>query len=286
MQELVYNNRLIRNEKDEFWNCIRDCIARDVVLTEDLLTSLEKDINGKTNYTSEDDPVFEYAYFAKPLPVPDDLLKYDDSQLYFFGDSFCLKAQVYNKLEKLEKRNLELVARLVSMDLEMRLGKDFKGVYPYAGLDIDLPLMLGGEWQIIEPTYTDADYLSRIRSFTKYGGEALDRNKLSITHSPILNQSRLAAEITAFKPDVVLIKEPGPQVSYDDLLGFYRRFIDEETIIVSNDKLRYEGLKSIDCLLNIEGLSKIHAEFVTYSIGGMLMYPCHDLQMYTLKPRK
>lgn len=183
----------------------------------------------------------------------------------------------------------ELLAKLCKMDLETRLGKHFKGVYPYSGLDIATPCDIGAEWLLIEPDYTQHDtahnFRKRIKEQSYPGREALREGRIKIIHSPILEQKTLAKDIKSFTPDVILIKIPTPGAEYEDLVSFYEKFVSKDTLVIADKELKSPNIVPVKNLVGIEGLDFLKSE-TPIQRWGSLSYPLTGFRMYVLKPKK
>jgi len=319
LANLEKNNLQISAPRRRFWKVLLDFFDEE---SDDY--SWEKRIENETEYLYA--PTNEQIYekrinedglevyckrvneTARPLPVPKELFRrrgYSGSELSklinlaedIARDSY-LRIEVSNKLDCLVETNSEILASICRIDLETRIGKNFRGVYPYCGLDVDFPYMMGGYWLLIEPEYTilGKEPISKkkkerfIRRYTKYGEKALKEGRIKLTNSKILNQRRLKRDARKFIPDVILLKCPTPGAEYSDLLEFYKKFVKKNTIIISDTKLEEDFLVPINNIAGERGLNKISTEEHSSMPGlltlGASRYPAKSLQFYLLKPNQ
>ncbi|MFX1514746.1 MAG: hypothetical protein ACFFC6_00410 [Promethearchaeota archaeon] len=89
--------------------------------------------------------------------------------------------------------------------LKNRYGKDFNGIYPFCGLDVLAPYLLGGNWLLFDESWHD--YQSEISNHQiPHFEEALNSDRLRILDQSLESSKE---KIIDFKPDVFLIKYAG-----------------------------------------------------------------------------
>lgn len=291
IQEVYSNNKILSSiynkSKDKFWKLFEEYAQKNLFRFEDRDLSYLDDfyelVQKKTDFIKgggEYSVSIYNQYGFDSWHVNNTAIK--------LGAEFCFKKEIGIKLKELMKKNSELLANLCKIDLEARLGKHFKGVYPYSGLDIDTPYSIGGEWLLIEPSYiqeggTAYDFKKRIEEDTVFGKKVLEEGKVKITHSPILEQKTLSEDIKSFIPDVILIKKPTPGAEYKDVVSFYEKFVSKDTLVIADKKLESHNMVPIKNLVGMKRIEILESEMPIIS-SGLPNYPLTRFRMYILKP--
>lgn len=108
----------------------------------------------------------------------------------------------------------EKLCFLCAIILENRYGKNFNGIYPFCGLDVLTPYLLGGNWLLFDESWRD--YQTEISNYQiPHFEKALNSDRLTISDQSIESSKE---KVIDFKPDVVLIKYAGQ--------GHYKRIFD------------------------------------------------------------
>jgi len=99
----------------------------------------------------------------------------------------------------------ERLCFLCALILKNRHGTHFNGIYPFCGLDVLTPYLLGGNWLLFDESWHD--YQSEISNYQiPHFEEALNSDRLSILDQSIESSKE---DVMNFKPDIVLIKYAG-----------------------------------------------------------------------------
>ncbi|MFX1537745.1 MAG: hypothetical protein ACFFDI_26405 [Promethearchaeota archaeon] len=108
----------------------------------------------------------------------------------------------------------EKLCFLCSIILRNRYGERFNGIYPFCGLDVLTPYLLGGNWLLFDDSWND--YQTEIPNYQiPHFEDALNSDQLKIIDQSILSSKE---EVSDFKPEVILIKYAGE--------GNYKRIFD------------------------------------------------------------
>ncbi|MFX1505514.1 MAG: hypothetical protein ACFFDC_05295 [Promethearchaeota archaeon] len=108
----------------------------------------------------------------------------------------------------------EKLCFLCSIILKERFGDCFNGIYPFCGLDVLTPYLLGGNWLLFDASWDN--YQTEIPNYQiPYFQKALTSDRLKVINQPIESST---VEVVNFKPEVVLIKYAGE--------GNYKRIFD------------------------------------------------------------
>jgi len=119
----------------------------------------------------------------------------------------------------------EKLCFLCSIVLKKRFGDDFNGIYPFCGLDVLTPYLLGGNWLLFDESWSD--YQTEIPKYQiPYFKEALNSDRIRIVERSVDNSKE---EVIKFKPNIVLIKYAGE--------GNYERIFDFLTCISKKSPL-------------------------------------------------
>ncbi|MHA2075202.1 MAG: hypothetical protein ACW97X_11330 [Candidatus Hodarchaeales archaeon] len=123
----------------------------------------------------------------------------------------------------------EKLCFLCSIILNMRYGEDFNGIYPFCGLDVLTPYLLGGNWLLFDDSWSD--YQTEIPKYQiPYFEEAINSNRIRIIERSVDDSKE---EVMKFKPKVVLIKYAG-EGHYERIFDFLtRNFKDSSLLIIA-----------------------------------------------------
>ncbi|MFX1285488.1 MAG: hypothetical protein ACFFB5_17755 [Promethearchaeota archaeon] len=109
----------------------------------------------------------------------------------------------------------ERLCFLCSIILRNSFGELFNGIYPFCGLDVLTPYLLGGNWLLFDASWKD--YQTEIPNYQiPYFEEALTSDRLKIIDQSIEASKE---EVINFKPEVVLIKYAG-EGNYERIFDF------------------------------------------------------------------
>lgn len=112
----------------------------------------------------------------------------------------------------------EKLCFLCSIILNMRCGEDFHGIYPFCGLDVPTPYLLGGNWLLFDDSWSD--YQTEIPKYQiPYFEEALNSGRIRIIERSVDDSKE---EVIKFKPNIVLIKYAG-EGNYERIFDFLAR---------------------------------------------------------------
>ena len=111
----------------------------------------------------------------------------------------------------------------------MRFGENFHGIYPFCGLDVLTPYLLGGNWLLFDDSWND--YQTQIPKYQiPYFEEALNSDQIRIIERSVDDSKE---EVINFKPKVVLIKYAG-EGNYERIFDFLtRNYTDSSLLIIS-----------------------------------------------------
>jgi hypothetical protein len=122
----------------------------------------------------------------------------------------------------------EKLCSLCSIILNLLYGEDFKGIYPFCGLDIITPYLLGGNWLLFDDSWIE--YQSEIHKYQiPYFEEALNADRISIINRSINDSKK---EIRKFKPQIMLIKYAGTESNYKEIFYLLTRIISDTPLLV------------------------------------------------------
>ncbi len=123
----------------------------------------------------------------------------------------------------------EKLCSLCSVILNMRFGENFHGIYPFCGLDVLTPYLLGGNWLLFDDSWND--YQTQIPKYKiPYFEEALNSDRIRIIERSVDDSKE---EVIKFKPKVVLIKYAG-EGNYERIFDFLAsNFMDSSLLIIS-----------------------------------------------------
>ncbi|MFX0123507.1 MAG: hypothetical protein ACFFAE_07680 [Candidatus Hodarchaeota archaeon] len=123
----------------------------------------------------------------------------------------------------------EKVCFFCSIILRRRFGEFFNGIYPFCGLDVLTPYLLGGNWLLFDTSWND--YQTEIPKYQiPYFKEAITSDRLRIIDRSIEASKE---EVIDFKPEVVLIKYAG-EGNYERIFDFLKcNFKSSPLLIIS-----------------------------------------------------
>jgi hypothetical protein len=123
----------------------------------------------------------------------------------------------------------ERLCSLCSIILNLRYGENFNGIYPFCGLDVLTPYLLGGNWLLFDDSWSD--YQTEIPNYQiPYFEEALNSDRIRIIGRSVDDSKE---EVIKFKPKIVLIKYAG-EGNYEHIFDFLTRtFKDSPLLIIS-----------------------------------------------------
>jgi len=286
IHELNQNNIKLKTPISQFWDISRYILKNSKPIRKEFehIPEWRRMISENTVYLllNNDEQLHEPVYrTVNPVPVPDDIpivfgnLVSSKDQFGYLAMNSCMKKETAKKLERLFKRNIEILIELCAMDLEARIGQDFKGLYAHAKFDVDMPYKLGGKWLLIEPDCED--YEKDVMEYTELGKIGLSEGRIKLSTSPILvggKSSQLRrpsyqdSMIRNYSPDILMIKLPTPGAKYEELLSFYKRFLQRNTLIISDTELDEPGLTLVSDLIGIDGLNELKTESTGFGSGG------------------
>lgn len=122
----------------------------------------------------------------------------------------------------------ERLCFLCSIILNLRYGENFNGIYPYCGLDVLTPYLLGGNWLLFDDSWSD--YQTEIPKYQiPYFKEALNSDRIRIIERSIDDSKE---EVRKFKPQIVLIKYAGTEGNYERIIDFLTRIIKDSPLLI------------------------------------------------------
>ena len=122
----------------------------------------------------------------------------------------------------------EKLCSLCSTILNLRYGKTFTGIYPFCGLDVLTPYLLGGNWLLFDDSWSD--YQTEISKYEiPYFEEILKSNRIRIVERSLDDS---AEEVARLKPQIVLIKYAGTEDNYDQIFDFLPRIMDNSPLLI------------------------------------------------------
>ncbi|MHA2202468.1 MAG: hypothetical protein ACW991_02150 [Candidatus Hodarchaeales archaeon] len=131
----------------------------------------------------------------------------------------------------------EKLCFLCSIILRTRYGERFNGIYPFCGLDVLTPYLLGGNWLLFDASWND--YQPEIPRYQiPYFEEALTSDRLRIIDQSIESSEE---EVFNFQPEVILIKYAGEE-NYERIFDFLsRHFKNLPVLIISCTSRKLEN---------------------------------------------
>jgi len=317
IQELDKNNSQIKAPVEHFWNVVRNILKQQLPIINYFEHSPEwrREISENTDYMllrDDEQRSSPVNINFNPFPIPDNMKHFENlltNDRYFMDlANYCyLKNKTATKVASLQQRNPVILTKLCAIDLEARVGLNFRGIYAYAGLDIDLPYQLGGEWLIIEPNWPYGDYAESIRGETNFGRQGILEGRIKTSTSQILedeiyfrignqsfeknkgrrapiNNRNLDPKIAEYTPEVALIKIPTPQAEYKEVLSFYKTLLHEDTLLISDTILDDKSLSPIFNLVGKKGLEELRSHAPSRGLGGPICQ-FNKFRMYIFKPK-
>lgn len=109
----------------------------------------------------------------------------------------------------------EKLCFLCSIILKRRFGERYNGIYPFCGLDVLTPYLLGGNWLLFDASWNE--YQTEIPNYQiPYFQKALASGRLRVIDQSIESSTE---EVINFKPEVLLIKYAG-EGNYERIFNF------------------------------------------------------------------
>ncbi len=122
----------------------------------------------------------------------------------------------------------EKVCHLCSIYLNLRYGENFKAIYPFCGLDVFTPYLLGGNWLLFDKFWSD--YQTEIPNYQiPYFKEIINSDRIKIIERSIDESKK---EVRNFKPQIVLIKYAGTESNYELLFDFLTSIITDSPLLI------------------------------------------------------
>jgi len=113
----------------------------------------------------------------------------------------------------------ERLCSLCSTILNQRYGENFNAIYPFCGLDVLTPYLLGGNWLLFDDSWSD--YQTEIARYQiPYFEEAINSDRIKIIERPVGDSKE---EVSEFKPQAVLIKYAGAEENYEQIFDLLAR---------------------------------------------------------------
>ncbi|UCG00615.1 MAG: hypothetical protein JSW11_13470 [Candidatus Heimdallarchaeota archaeon] len=130
----------------------------------------------------------------------------------------------------------EKLCFLCSIILKKRYGERFNAIYPFCGLDVLTPYLLGGNWLLFDESWND--YQTEIPKYQiPYFEDALASDRLRIIDQSIEFSKE---EVSNFQPEVVLIKYAG-EGNYERIFDFLsRNFTVLPILVISCTSQKFE----------------------------------------------
>ena len=117
---------------------------------------------------------------------------------------------------------------LCSLFLKQRYGDNYNGLYPFCGLDVLSPYLLGGNWLLFDESWND--YQTEITDYQiPYFEDALNSDRIRILDRSVDDSKE---EVVNFKPQIVLIKYAG-QGNYERIFDFLVDLKQSPLLIIS-----------------------------------------------------
>ena len=99
----------------------------------------------------------------------------------------------------------EKLCSFCAIILRIRYGNRFNGIYPFCGLDVLTPYLLGGNWLLFDESWQD--YQTEISNYQiPHFEKALNSDRLTIFDQSIESSRE---KVIDFEPDLILIKYAG-----------------------------------------------------------------------------
>jgi hypothetical protein len=122
----------------------------------------------------------------------------------------------------------ERLCSLCSVILNQRYGGNFNGIYPFCGLDVFTPYLLGGNWLLFDDSWSE--YQIELPKYQiPYFKEALNSDRIKIIERSIDDSKE---EVKKFKPQIVLIKYAGTESNYERIFDFLTRIIKDSPLLI------------------------------------------------------
>ena len=122
----------------------------------------------------------------------------------------------------------ERLCSLGSTMLNLRYGTTFNGIYPFCGLDVLTPYLLGGNWLLIDESWSD--YQTEISKYEIPNFENISlSDRIRIIEKPIESTRE---EVSNFNPQIVLIKYSGTEGNYEKIFDFLTHIMNDSHLLI------------------------------------------------------
>lgn len=122
----------------------------------------------------------------------------------------------------------ERLCSLCSVILNLRYGENFNGIYPFCGLDVLTPYLLGGNWLLFDDSWSE--YQTEIPKYQiPYFEEALNSDQIRIIERSVDDSKE---EVIEFQPQIVLIKYAGTEGNYERIFDFLTRIGKDSPVLI------------------------------------------------------
>jgi hypothetical protein len=122
----------------------------------------------------------------------------------------------------------ERLCSLCAVILNQRYRGNFNGIYPFCGLDVLTPYLLGGNWLLFDDSWSE--YQTELPKYQiPYFEEALNSDRIKIIDQSIDDSKE---EVKKFKPQIVLIKYAGTEGNYERIFDFLTRIITDSPLLI------------------------------------------------------
>jgi hypothetical protein len=122
----------------------------------------------------------------------------------------------------------ERLCSLCAVILNQRYRGNFNGIYPFCGLDVLTPYLLGGNWLLFDDSWSE--YQTELPKYQiPYFEEALNSDRIKIIEQSIDDSKE---EVKKFKPQIVLIKYAGTEGNYERIFDFLTRIITDSPLLI------------------------------------------------------
>jgi hypothetical protein len=117
---------------------------------------------------------------------------------------------------------------LGSLILTQWLGENFKAIYPFCGLDVLSPYLLGGNWVLLDKSWSD--YQTEIPKYhIPRFEEARESKRIQILERSI---EEAKEEVMKFNPQAVLIKYAGSEENYNQIFDFLTSIVQDQPMLI------------------------------------------------------
>jgi hypothetical protein len=295
LKEFYSNNKRMFEPSKKFWDVVKMYMDKYVNSNGNLQTSISYFVERDTSFLFNNKDNTKNVYHGAEVIYNDAVwdvfskknyptlnIKQLKDYINRVGSTAFLRYEEGVKMVDLIEKNSDIITNILKMDIQKRIGNNFKGIYAYCGLDIDLPYQLGGDWLLIEPDYQYKDYDQRIKNEIRFGKKGLDSGRLKISHSNILEGKNISDDVNNYDPDILIMKCPTPGAEEKDLLDFYKKLIKKDTLLLSDSEIKMGNFELIENIVGKTNLKKLKSERPIF-FAGSLRYPVREFQMYLMK---